>query len=136
MNKIYVVGHSYGGLVVLLSKKQNLINKAVLWEPSHNPHHITDDAEYLKEKDIYYYNKWGVAFTIGKKMFEENKKIKPKVLVKKIKIPVKIVLAGDGELKNYWKGQKNTVVIPGATHNFDEYGVEEKLFQETLNFLL
>lgn len=134
VNKIYVVGHSYGGLVILLSKYQKF-DKACLWDPSYNPNGITDEAEYLKEKDLYYFDKWEFAFTIGKKMYEENKTINPEELIKKIKVPVKIILAGNGRLKNYWRNQKNSIIIPGATHTFSEYGTEEKLFEETLNWI-
>lgn len=135
VKEIIIVGHSYGALAILLSKKQGF-DKVVLWEPSNNPNSITDDAVYLKEKQLYYYNKWGVAFTIGKEMFEENKTIEPLKLFKLLKIPVKIILAGNGELKDYWSDElESSVIIQGATHNFDEYGVEEKLFNETLKWV-
>jgi esterase/lipase len=135
VKKIIVIGHSYGALAILLSKKQEF-DKVVLWEPSNNPNSITDAAAYLKEKELYYYDKWGVAFTIGKEMFEENKIIEPLKLFKLLKVPVIIILAGNGELKDYWsKELESSASIQGATHNFDEYGVEEKLFNETLGWI-
>lgn len=135
IKEIIVVGHSYGALVILLSNKQEF-DKVVFWEPSNNPNSITDDAVYLKERQLYYFDKWGVAFTIGKKMFEENKTIEPLKLFKLLKVPVLIILAGNGELKDYWFNElESSIIIEGATHGFDEYGVEEELFNETLKWL-
>lgn len=141
VKEIIVVGHSFGGLTILLSKNKDF-NKAILWDPSHNPDAVTE-SEYVKDLDLYY-KTWDTSFgfTLGKEMYEENKKLKPFELIAQLGKPVKIINAGAGELieggKEYFnsaKEPKALAVIPGATHCFDEYGTEEKLFEETLAWI-
>ena len=141
VKKIFVVGHSFGGVTVLLSKKKDF-DAVVLWEPSDNPAEVTS-ARYVKELDKYYINsEASYGFTIGKQMYEEDKNLKPFELIAELDIPVKIVLGGAGSLikggKEYLQAAKEPkalTIIPNATHCFDESGTEEKLFQETLNWI-
>lgn len=141
--KVFVVGHSFGGLTVLLSKGQSF-NAAVLWDTSIDPTLVTK-GKYIKELGSFYLNSQDVnAFgqTVGKEMVDENKKLKPFELMEKFTKPVKIIAAGKGVLinggKKYFelaKGPKDFAVISDATHNFDEDKTEEKLFQETYSWL-
>lgn len=141
VKKIFVVGHSFGGLTVLLSQKQNF-NAAVLWDGSTNPSQVTKST-YVKELDRYYINNFdSYGFTVGKQMVEENKKLKPFKLIGKFTKPIKIIVAGKGTLikggKKYYQlahAPKDFAIIPDATHNFDEDGTEEKLFAETLSWI-
>lgn len=141
VKKIFIVGHSFGGLTVLLSKKKDF-NAAVLWDPSDNPATVTA-SKYIKELDRYYVTyDTSYGFTIGKQMYEENKKLKPFELISKLNIPVKIILAGSGILvkggQKYLQAAnepKALAIIPNATHCFDEDGTEENLFQETLSWI-
>lgn len=141
VKKIFVVGHSFGGVTVLLSKKK-AFNATVLWDPSDKPANVTS-SEYVKELDKYYVTyDTSYGFTIGKLMYEENKKLKPFELIAAINVPVKIIVAGSGTLikggEKYLQAAKEPkalAVIPNATHCFDEEGTEEKLFQETLDWI-
>lgn len=138
VKKVFVVGHSFGGLTILLSKKQ-AFDAAVFWDASIYPTDVTK-ARYIKELDLYYTNtQEGFGFTIGKEMVEENKKLRPFKLMKDFTKPVKIIVAGNGELieggKKYFevaKVKKEFVIIENATHCFDQEGTEEELFEETL----
>lgn len=140
--KIFVIGHSFGGLTVLLSKKKDF-NAAVLWEASTDPANVTK-SKYIKELDKYYLTaEDSYGFTIGKTMYEENKRLKPFELIKEFNVPVKIIVAGKGELieggKKYYQltnAEKDFAIIPNATHCFDEEGTEEKLFKETLDWII
>ncbi len=139
--KIFVAGHSFGAITVLLSKKQ-AFGKAILWDPSPNPDEITGRAKYVKELNKYYLDEWGVASTIGKEMFEENNSMDTIELIKNFHVPIKIIAAGNGILidsgKKYFKNAnepKAFAVIDGASHIFDEDGAEEELFEETLSFI-
>nr|MBI5455799.1 alpha/beta fold hydrolase [Candidatus Levybacteria bacterium] len=139
--KIFVAGHSFGGITVLLSQKQ-AFNKAILWDPSPNPKEITGKARYLKEIDKYYLNEWGVATTIGKEMFEQNNSLNTHKLFKNFHVPIKIIAAGNGILvdsgKKYFENAnkpKSFAIVNNATHCFDEDGTEEKLFQETYDWI-
>lgn len=138
---ITVVGHSFGGVVVLLSKKQKF-DKVVLWDSTGNPNEVTDPARYVKELDKYYNHEWGVASTFSKDMYEENKTIKPNELVKNIHVPIKIIVAGAGDLVEAGEQlfenanePKSFTKVWDAHHNFNENGVEETLFQVTLEWI-
>lgn len=141
VKKTFVVGHSFGGVTVLLSKKKGF-NAAVLWDPSDNPAAVTF-SEYVKELDKYYVTyDTSYGFTIGKLMYEENKNLKPFKLIAALNVPVKVIVAGLGILvkggEKYFQAAKEPkalAVIPNATHCFDEEGTEEKLFQETLDWI-
>lgn len=141
VRQIFVIGHSFGGVTVLLSKKKNF-DAAVLWDPSPNPSTVTS-SKYLKEIDRYY-KTYDTAYghTIGRQMYEENTKLKPFELIADLGIPVKIIVAGSGVLveggNKYFKAAKEPkafTIIQSATHCFDEDGTEEKLFDETLDWL-
>ena len=141
VKKIFVIGHSFGGLTILLSKKKDF-NASVLWDPSHNPAVVTS-SRYIKELGKYYKtDDTSYGFTLGKMMYEENKKLKPVELISKLNVLVKIIVAGSGVLvkggKKYFqaaKKPKDFIIIPKATHCFDEDGTEETLFHETLNWI-
>ena len=140
--KIYVVGHSFGGLMTLVSKKQNF-DKAILWDPSSDTQSwLVKDAKYVEEIGLYYFVDWGISYTIGKEMYEECVKLNTNGLSFKFKKPLKIISAGNGILidaaKKYFEQAnepKEFSIIDGAGHNFDEDGTEEKLFAETLKFI-
>lgn len=138
---VFVVGHSFGGPTILLSKRQDF-NKVVLWDPSIRTNDLEKEFHYIKEFNSYYAD-WGAAVIIGKEMVEEGKLIKPPLLIRQIHVPIKLIFAGKGELKERdWKRYfdnanqpKAMAVISNASHNFNEDGTEEKLFEETLSFI-
>lgn len=139
--KIHVVGHSFGGPAIFLSKNKDF-ESVVLWDPSIETAHLEKELENMKGSDIYYAN-WGLAVIIGREMIEESKRINPLKLVRKLRKPIKFIFAGKGDLKEKdWKKYyeaanepKDIKIIPNATHNFDEDGVDIKLFQETYSWL-
>lgn len=140
VKKLFVVGHSFGGVIVLLSKEKKF-DAAVLWDSSGDKD-VTVSARYVKELDKYYFTEWSYGFTIGREMYEENNKLKPSALIKDIHVPIKIIVAGSGKLIDEGKklfesaGEpKAFAIIPNATHCFDEEGTEKNLFQETLTWL-
>lgn len=141
VRKIFVVGHSFGGVSVLLSKKKNF-DATVLWDSSGDKD-VKLKAKYIKEIDKYYYvGESAFKFTISREMYEENNnKLKPSQLIKDFHMPIKIIVAGAGVLIDEGKQflqnanePKFFAVIQGATHCFDEDGVEDRLFQETSNW--
>ena len=138
VKKIFVVGHSFGGVTVLLSKKKDF-DAAVLWDSSGDKD-VKLKAKYVKELDKYYYqHDSAFGFTISKEMYQENNnKLKPSELIKEMHVPIKVIVAGAGimisEGKKLFQNAnepKAIAIIPNATHCFDEDGVEENLFQET-----
>ena len=141
VKKISVVGHSFGGPSVLLSKKKDF-DDTILWEPSDDKD-VVLKARYLKELDKYHCrSESSFGFIISKEMYQENKKLKPSELIKEINVPIKIIVAGLGTLIEEGRKllqnanePKAFAIIPSATHCFDEDGAEEKLFQETLDWI-
>jgi len=140
-NKIFVAGHSFGGVTVLFSKKKNF-DATVLWDSS-GDRDVRLNAKYIKELDKYYFEEGAYGFTISKAMYEENnKKLKPSKLIQSMPMPIKVIVAGAGIMVEEGKklfqnanGPKDFAIVPNATHTFDEEGTEEQLFNETLKFL-
>ncbi len=141
-SKIYLVGHSFGGIIVQLFTKP--VSGVILWDGSH-PADFIDQAEYkyVESLDSYTVN-WGNVFVIGRKMHDDKwLKMTAKEIVDCVKSPIKIICAGNGILKEYGKEYfelanepKEYTVIEGAGHTFDEEGVEEKLFEQTASWVL
>lgn len=143
VRKIFVVGHSYGGLTVLMSKKKRYDGVA-LWDSSCAPKR---KGKRITGKNFSgYMEDWGIAFLVGDAMTKEARRLTTKKcenLIKSIHAPVKIIVAGKGGLikggKKYFKAAnvpKEFTVIKNATHCFDEDGTEKKLFQETYKWFL
>lgn len=142
VRKIYVAGHSLGGATILMSRNRNF-DAAVLWDPSHRIAYRK--AAYGVPAGIYvkqlhgYLMRWGVNVIIGEKMTNEADALDWDSLTKGSKIPLKIIAAGKGVLikgsRRYLKlaeGPKQLVIIPGATHYFnDKPGMEERVYRET-----
>lgn len=142
VKKIFVVGHSFGGPTILLSKNKDF-DGIILWDPSFAYPKSFEGAQYIDSLDMYKVT-WEFDVLIGKDMVEEGKTLREKEeqAIKEITIPIKIINAGNSWLaeagKRYFeltKGPKERVVIDKASHGFDEDGVEEKLLQETLSWI-
>ncbi|MEA3513985.1 MAG: alpha/beta hydrolase [Nanoarchaeota archaeon] len=137
--EIYLVGHSLGGSVILLSDLEK-VKSVVLWEPSIQLRKVKDKLTYNKELDVYVLS-WSIEYLISKQMFEEWKYLDSR-LVEKITRPTKIICADQGRLKDNWKKIVDKIQVPyefmilkGAGHCFDEEGAEEALFDETLKWI-
>lgn len=140
--KIFVVGHSFGGPTILFSRNKDF-NGVILWDPSYADLQSFKNAEYVDCLDMYK-GKWEFEVLFNKAMVEEEKTLKEReeTAIQKIKVPVKIISAGDGMLidggKRYFElanKPKEHVTLEGAGHTFDEDGIEEKLFNETLYWI-
>ena len=142
--KLFLVGHSLGGATIL-SSDISAVEGIVLWDSSHYKtlkSVVAQDAKYSKCLKAYILS-WGLEYIIGKGMYIEWINFpKPKKLMGNIHKPIKIIVAKKGILveagKEYFKyanKPRSFVVIKKARHNFDEDGVEMKLFQETFNWL-
>ncbi|MEK7650595.1 MAG: alpha/beta fold hydrolase [Patescibacteria group bacterium] len=137
--KIFVAGHSFGGITILLSDTSK-VDGIILWDSSYS--RDRDDEKYDKHLDAYII-KWGVEFIYSKKMHEEHKNFPaPKVAIKKVSKPIKVIVAGAGMLvkpgKEYFKHAnepKELAIIKGAHHNFDEGETAQELFRETYEFI-
>lgn len=140
--EIVLVGHSLGGPTILLSDTST-VSAIVLWDPSYDPKNIITESSTFDKRINSYIIDWGVKHIWGKKMCDELLRLPEcSELLSKINVPIKIISAGAGTLvkgaKNYLKNAnppKSLVIIPKATHCFNEEGTEKKLLAETYNWI-
>lgn len=135
--KIYLVGHSLGGPTILLTDT-NSVESIVLWDPSFDIlKGLREDTRFDKRINKYIV-KFETEFLLCPEMIESWKKLGDNLLEHFSK-PTKIICAGKGILYKDWKKnlpkikvQTDFVIIKNAGHCFNEEGVEEVLFNETL----
>lgn len=137
--KIFLVGHSFGWLTILYSNIKK-VTWIILRDASIGGKELLDDVSYDSKTGIYSIDRWdGFIHIIGSKMYKDFL-INPKKhleRISKIHIPIKIICAekwlrkaGEAYYKT-GKEPKELIIIPGASHCFDEKWTEEKLFTET-----
>ncbi|TSC69469.1 MAG: Uncharacterized protein G01um101456_150 [Parcubacteria group bacterium Gr01-1014_56] len=140
--KIFVVGHSLGGITILLSDS-SVIDGVILWDGTYSlKGRNRTDLVYEKRINAYLAT-WGVQHVMSKEMYNEWMNFpRPKDAVKKITKPFKVIVAGKGHLiktgKEYYKYAevpKEFSVIKSAYHTFDEGDTEKELFNETYSFV-
>lgn len=143
-SKVYLVGHSLGCPVILLSDF-DIAKAVVFWDPSY------DFEEFMKMISkfddglgVYVLNGAYEVIVRG----EMHKSLTTDFpdsfkLVNKLHKPLKIIAAGKGLLLEgagkYFEAAnepKELKIIKGATHCFDEEGKEDELFDETLSWLI
>jgi len=140
--KIYMTGHSYGAVAILLAKNLH-VDKISLWEPSYkvsfkNSALDKDMSTFIESQNGYLMN-WPKPIMIGEKMADEAESLDWDILAQGFNIPTQIIYAGNGYLekgsKHYFgitNEPKDLVKIYNATHNFnDSKEIMEKLFIET-----
>ena len=138
--KIFAVGHSYGGATILLAKEKDL-DGAVLWDPSYKAGKgLSSLLKYDKRLSAYRL-RWYVEYLIGKRMVDVDLATPWEDLGKDVTFPLKVVIAGNGVLRQSRRYAENAQsksaaeIVPGAGHNFNEDGTAEKLFVATVKWL-
>lgn len=138
---IILIGHSFGALVILNTNLSDIL-KIVLWDPTTGFKDIKDKKGIYSSELDKYILQWGMDIIVGKQMIEEWKSINLNQLIKKLTIPCKFIFAGNYNKHELWKPFLNkikvkneSVIIEGATHGFIEEGTEQKLFEETFNWI-
>lgn len=140
VKKVFVVGHSYGGPAILMSKKR-AFDGAVLWDPSNFANiDMSKWAQHVPEIDAYRLH-GGYDILVSNEHVASQKTIDWNHLTEGWTIPLKIIAAGKGMLisgcKEYHKaaqGPKELVILKNAGHMFSEDGMAEKLFGETVGW--
>jgi len=140
-DKLIVIGHSLGGLVILKSDLSN-VSKIILWDPTTPFKDLKHrNATYDSNLDKYLV-KGKMDFFVGKKLIDEWMFSDFNILLPKIKIPCKIIFAGNNNKFELWKPyldkiqvEHEFVTVESATHCFIEEGTEQKLFEETLKWI-
>ncbi|MFA7717253.1 MAG: alpha/beta fold hydrolase [Candidatus Absconditabacterales bacterium] len=141
--KIFIVGHSFGGLTILYSNIKR-ITGIILRDASIGGKELLDDVHYNSKTHMYNIDRGdGIIHIIGSTMYKDFMINPQKHLerISKIHVPIKIICAGNGlqvgkkyNKVAYYKAAnkpKELSIIVGAGHCFDVKGTEEKLFEET-----
>ncbi len=143
--KIAVIGHSLGSPTILKADKK-LFNNVVLWDPSYLKKGIRKSLSEVKiNGKLYWLSSDQIDYLLSKEMVDEWEWFNGKNelnLVSNLQKPLLIIAAAKGILKDgsqaYFKaanGKKKFVLIPNATHCFDEEGTESILLRETLAWI-
>jgi len=140
VKKVFVAGHSFGGLTILSSRNQDFEGVA-LWDPSYKisfkkKAYGFKGGKYIKEVDGYLMRE-GINIIIGKALADEIDLFPWDSISRDFKVPLKIIIAGKGLLKGAkkyingkTKAEKKLMIIKAATHYFnDQEGMQEKVFK-------
>jgi len=130
--KLYVCGHSYGGLTLVYANPN--VDALSFWDPSYQPwDRFWSKAAILSEDKKSYLLRWEYLITIGHPMIEEAKS-----MTSIIKTPSQVILAGETWLRQDTQMlfddlncQKEFITIDGAGHTFVEGQVVYELLEKT-----
>lgn len=140
--KIYVIGHSYGG-VSLLFVDQSVVDGFIFWDASYiETKDATESMKYDKNLDAYILD-YGMGIVVGKGFINELKKFPDcGKLIKQINKPVLFITAGkkgnSKAGKKYFDSANNPkklINIRTADHNFNNWKDEDMLFIKTYEWL-
>ncbi|MFA4975164.1 MAG: hypothetical protein WC839_01195 [Candidatus Paceibacterota bacterium] len=114
----------------------------VLWDPADKMKDLKEkNAEYNADLDKYIFNS-RLNIIVSKELVDEWQTIDVGKLAEEIDIPCKFIFAGNYNKLEVWKPFLNRIkvanefaIVEGASHVFIEEGVEQKLFEETLNYI-
>ncbi|MFA7276206.1 MAG: hypothetical protein WC043_05330 [Pseudobdellovibrionaceae bacterium] len=99
-DKIYVCGHSYGGLTLVFANPQ--ADAVSFWDPSYQPWERLWLKSTVSSPDgVNHLLKWEYLITIGSAMYEEGRSISrdsARALTQKITAPSQVIVAGQGWL--------------------------------------
>lgn len=128
--KIFLVGHSYGGLTIMTANPDN-IAAASLWDPSYN---MADQSwaagitEDLPGNRILI--RWGGAYAFGRALWDIDThydKSFCRTLSERSQFPVQVIHAGKGILNSYGESWHTHCphltdyhLIENAGHNFEQ----------------
>jgi pimeloyl-ACP methyl ester carboxylesterase len=138
--EIHVVGHSIGGCVAM-NAKQSLISSFILWDPG-----LSNDSKDLgpfvfDDLTKLYIANLKIRYFLSPQLIDERAQQGASV-VKDLRRPIKLIFAGNTNIKDSWrdntsliKTRHEVLTIEGAGHGFNEFGKNDELFNETLNWL-
>jgi len=147
IEKIGIVGHSFGGEIVILKASENKELKAVvLLAPVVDPQlNMLMDGRF--EENLALARKQGFAerasHKIKKQYYEELQKFRPLIEARKINAPLlvlhgtaddKVDIRGSVELIKNPNEPKKLIIIETADHDFTGYDNTMRVIKETVNW--
>lgn len=140
--KLYVCGHSYGGLTLVFANPQ--ADAIAFWDPSFYPwsEFMEEEGVHLAEMSLYSIG-WGMACLMGKAMYTEAQSMKPEKanpMAAKVAAPSIVIQAEKGGHDNCTKlydaltCKKEIKVIKDADHCFTVGLTVQPLLETTQNW--
>lgn len=148
-NKIALVGHSLGAVIVALclAKLKPLAKTLVFWAPAFNQKELL--KYWATPRQLKQWKKQGFLYREGKEKIigvnylkeNENKDYSP--VLTQIKTPILIIHGQKDDVvlarfsKKLAKNYKNTklLIFLKADHDFEDYYIQQRLIRETTNWL-
>ena len=117
-DKVFVAGHSYGGLTILFANPK--VTAVSFWDSSFIPSFWGTEGSYIPELDCYRIG-WGCHNLVGKAMVEEAAGICEEdavTMAQALNAPAQVILAGDNS-----ENEKRTLLFDSLTRKKDFYDV-------------
>ncbi len=141
--KLYVAGHSYGGLTALMANPT--VDAISFWDSSFLPYDSfwKSEAVFIPALDCYKMN-WGWDILVGKAMLEEARDLtldRVAGFALNLKAPGQVILAASSATNNKsqlfdaLKDPKDFHIVPGSSHTFPELDVVDDLLATTTRWL-
>ncbi len=143
---ITVIGHSLGGLVVMMSKAQEF-DAAVLWDATHNsawkdPTHLEDGHTVWEPALNMFRFRWGIDILVTREYLESYRMLDHDDIARKFNKPLLVVTAGEGVLQEggrryheHSAGTSELIVLDGADHCFYNGETLRELQQLTVEWV-
>ena len=148
VNFIAVAGHSYSGLGVMYTEKQQF-DTGILWDPTHTDGYEDPDSQRNLERDFIfskelksYVSGQGPGYVLSKKVFIDYGPGSA-LAAQKFTKPLLVINASDTDYQikrgkdyiTHCKTKTKHVIIPDSSHSFTENGSMEKLFEATVEWM-
>lgn len=137
--KIFLVGHSLGGPIVLNSPQEKVCAIS-LWDPSIDRNSPEEMFLRWDERCAAYRAEWGATILMSKRYIGDVAAYSERDrMLKMPRAPLQVVCAGNGELKAKWESvtlrdTDEFRAISGASHHFDEGVTADEVFEAALSW--
>lgn len=138
---IFLIGHSYGGPTIMLSKMKG-VTAVSLWDPPFDLKTLrTKHAEIFETLGNYYVINWGTSCLMSIEMFNQDLRLDEKACIelsKKCPCPLQVINAADSfyvkqplSWHSYCKHKHKREYIKGTAHCFHEGNTCDELLKKT-----
>ena len=137
---IYGVGHSYGGLGIMIANSP-LLRAASLWDPTYNPADRSWMQDLLIDRGDDFEVNWINTYLFRKDLFREEDRYDLQAcrdLGRQVRFPIQVLYAGDDLLvqigesfSDYAMAAAESHIIEGMDHFFGNLPATAKLLDKT-----
>ncbi len=144
-NKIYMIGHSMGGLITTLTASTYNPDKVVLLAPANDMNSLIENMllEMEKKENRRLESVKHQGFILKRKFLEDLKRYNPYVKAKKYSNPVLIFLGDKDPIITLESCQKtkeafgknaDLKIVEGGDHSFVDYDIRTDMIEEIIKF--